>query len=67
MTYYKMESTKLKKLKTENINTTSGLAYATQLVDLTDSGSYHESDSSSDVSEFFIRKNLKKSKQKISV
>jgi len=53
----------LKKLKTEKINTTSGLAYATQLVDLTDSGSYHERDSSSaDLYEIFIRNTLKKNK-----
>jgi len=58
-----MESTQLKKLKTEKINTTSGLAYATQLVDLTDSGSYHERDSSSaDLYEIFIRNTLKKNK-----
>lgn len=57
-----METTSLKKSKAAKIDTTSGLAYATQLVDLTDSGTYHESDSSSDKAEIFIKHIVKKDK-----
>ena len=38
-----------------DLSTTSGLAYARQLVDMTDSGAYHESDSSSARPMVFVR------------